>query len=255
MLFILTAMNRNMDVVEHMKIEEFLKNSAIIVTLITAFFYCSSTVYTHAYLKSLGLDSDVLERSFHAVVYQGFVFNLQSMITISFAIIGIASLRVLLIIPFRRSIKIKRKMDYCKAKFLKFLYKENIELDSYDKSFFIGWISAAKIFILFTLALVALVASEQNGVKAAGDVNKRIACQLIERDKQNPSHAKADTPRVSTIMPSIHQPDSELMFLYCGSRMCAGLDLDEEQVIYFPQTGFTYKRGQLLSQDACLFEN
>ena len=56
-------------------------------------------------------------------------------------------------------------------------------------------------------------------------------------------------------MPSIYKSDRALMFLYCGSRMCAGLDLDEEQVIYFPHTGFTYKRGQLLSQDACSFEN
>jgi hypothetical protein len=244
-----------MDVVEHLKIEEFLKNSAIIVTLITAFFYCSSTVYTHAYLRRLGLDSDVLERSFHAVVYQGFIFNLQKMIFISFCIIGFASLRVFLIIEFRRSIKIKRKIVYCKVKFLKFFFKENIVLDSYEKSLFIGWISAAKIFILLIIALVALVVSEGNGVKAAGDVNKRIACQLIERGKQSPSHVNADTPRVSTIMPSIYQPDSELMFLYCGSRMCAGFDFDEEQVIYFPHTGFTYKRGQLLSQDACLFEN
>ena len=123
MLFILTTMNRNMDVVEHLKIEEFLKNSAIIVTLITAFFYCSSTVYTHAYLKSLQLDSDVLERSFHAVVYQGFIFNLQSMIFISFCIIGFALGRVFLTIKFRHSKKFTTNVDNLKRKLLRFLFK------------------------------------------------------------------------------------------------------------------------------------
>lgn len=255
MLFILTTMNRNMDVVEYLKIEEFLKNSAIIVTLITAFFYCSSMVYTLAYLRYLGLDSDVLERSFHAVVYQGFMFNLQLMISISFGIIGFAAGRVFLIIKLRHSIKMKRKIVYYKRKLLSFLFNENRVLDGLDKSLIMEMISVAKIFISLIMALIVLVMIEQNGVKAAGDVNKIIACQLIERDKQNPSHAKADTPRVSTIIPSIYQPDSELMFLYCGSRMCAGFDFDEEQVIYFPHTGFTYKRGQLLSLDACSFES
>jgi hypothetical protein len=238
-----------MDVVEHLKIEEFLKNSAIIVTLITGFFYCSSMVYTHAYLGRLGLDSDVLERSFHAVVYQGFVFTLQPMIYTSFFIAGFVLLRVLLIIELRHSKKLKAKVDYCKSKILNYLFKENIVLDRYEKTLLKSGVSVAKIFIVLIIALLTLAKFESNGAKIADDLNKSIAQQLIERDKQNASYAKANTPRASTIMPSIYKSDRALMFLYCGSRMCAGFDLDTEQVIYFPHTGFTYKRGQLFKPD------
>lgn len=138
-----------------MKLEEFLKNSAIVVTLITAFFYCSSMVYTHAYLGRLGLDSDVLERSFHAVVYQGFIFNLQPMMIISMFIVGLVWIKAIVIIEFRRSVNNRRsnakKIIHFKWKALKFLQIKKRALDDFERPLIREAINVSKIFCYFSL--------------------------------------------------------------------------------------------------------
>ncbi len=53
-----------------------LLNSAGLIVLTTAFLFASSTAYTSALLRRLGLDSDLMERSFHQVLYHGFIINL-----------------------------------------------------------------------------------------------------------------------------------------------------------------------------------
>lgn len=230
-----------------MKLEEFLKNSAIIVTLITAFFYCSSMVYTHAYLGRLGLDSDVLERSFHAVVYQGFIFNLQPMMIISMFIVGLVWIKAIVIIEFRRSVNNRRsnakKIIHFKWKALKFLQIKKRALDDFERPLIREAINVSKIFLLLFFALLTLARFEIEGGKVANNVNQSITDQLKEKVGQNGLVPSVDILRTSIITPSLQKPDTALMFLYCGSRMCAGFDLVKEQVIYFPHTGFTYKQG------------
>lgn len=63
-----------------------LLNSAGLIVIITAFVFGSSTAYTNAELSVLGLNSDLMERSFHQVLYHGVIMNLVFMFFIPFSL-------------------------------------------------------------------------------------------------------------------------------------------------------------------------
>lgn len=236
-----------MDVMSIMKFEYFLKNSAIVVTFITAFFYCSSTVYTHAYLGRLGLDSDVLERSFHAVVYQGFIFNLGPMLIFLIVVIGLIWIKTIITIQLHRSIKEKRKdakiLINLKNKIFNFFKIKNKSLDYFERPLIKGSLSFTIAFFLLFIALLTLAKFEKKGSAVANVVNQNIANQLREKAAHNDSAVVISRQRNSIIIPSLPKNGTELIFLYCGSHMCAGFDIDKEQVIYFPNTSFSFKSG------------
>lgn len=235
-----------MDVVSNMKFEDLLKNSALVISLITAFFYCSSMVYTHAYLGRLGLDSDVLERSFHAVVYHGFVFNLWATIIALLAAPALVLLRALLIIDYRRFLKEnkqnKKNAIIRKLKILKFFKIKRRSFDYYEKPLIKRTFQVSKVFIVLLIALIMLARYEQDGIRAATVVKQNIANQLKEKNANN-SVAFINSQRNSIITQSLPKTDSELIFLYCGARMCAGFDLESEKIAYIPHTGFAFKSG------------
>lgn len=235
-----------MDVVGFMKFEDFLKNSALVLSIITAFFYCSSTVYTHAYLGRLGLDSDVLERSFHAVVYQGFIFNLSATIYTLLAVTALVLFRTLVIIDYRKFLKKdkKNKKDAInfKLKVLKFFKIKRRSFDYYEKPLIKRAFEVSKVFLLLLSAFFMLARFEQDGIRAATVVKQNIANQLKEKNVNN-SVAFINSQRNSIITQSLPKTDSELVFLYCGARMCAGFDLESEKIAYIPHTGFAFKSG------------
>ncbi|WP_284193860.1 hypothetical protein, partial [Vibrio zhanjiangensis] len=57
-----------------------LVDSAGIAALLTAYLYCVSTAFTHGYFNTLGLDSDLLDRNFHQIIYSGLIQSLNSFI-------------------------------------------------------------------------------------------------------------------------------------------------------------------------------
>lgn len=57
-------------------------DSAVILTIITAFLYSASTAYTHGYFGILNLDSDVLDRNFHQILYHGMILNIWTFLTV-----------------------------------------------------------------------------------------------------------------------------------------------------------------------------
>jgi hypothetical protein len=67
-----------------------LLNSGIGIAACTAFLYCVSTAYYGGFLSELHLDSEILDRNFHQVLYNGFLicFAQAFLVLATYAVTG-----------------------------------------------------------------------------------------------------------------------------------------------------------------------
>ncbi|MEJ6521092.1 hypothetical protein PQI64_15150 [Shewanella bicestrii] len=227
-----------------MKFEDFLKNSAIIITLVTAYFYCCSSFYVSGYFNVLELDSDVLERTFHSIVFEGFELNLEYFILIPYFLFIAFFLKAMLVISLKRFIKKienARKVIKIKCKALKLLGLSRRRWNHYERPHVVIVYQLLGLFIACTVLLFVFGLFEQDGKRTAyiiknkiNDVVKSKADGVVKLENLHPFRMVSSLKSESV---------NELYFLYCGSRMCAGFDVDNFETVYFPQSGFRLKRG------------
>ncbi|SUB90628.1 hypothetical protein [Photobacterium damselae] len=204
-------------------------DSAIIIALLTGYFYCVDSAYTGGYLSVFGLDSDVLERNFHQVIYTGFIKGYLTVTRLSlfvFILIFIWNISRLTVATYlRKNISNKRKYRNRKKK-LCFPVKKLSRLER------VLWKRLLYSFftIIFLIILIMNLASfENDGAKSAIDAKARIA------------EGKA-------MVISISAYKNKLSFIYCGTKTCAGFDMQEQKVVYFPQGVFTVSDPKLKIQ-------
>ena len=61
-------------------------SGSTLLSLITGYLFCASTARYHGYIKTLRLDSDVLDRNFHQVMHDGMLTTVFPFITFLFVI-------------------------------------------------------------------------------------------------------------------------------------------------------------------------
>ncbi|MGE6647962.1 hypothetical protein ACQKE0_01635 [Shewanella colwelliana] len=247
MFISLDAINFEMNGFIVMRLEDYLKNGALLVTLITAYFYCSSMVYNIAYLTRLGLDSDVLERSFNAVVYQGFIFNLKWMVylfTLSFLFIG---LRALSIINFRRYIRKDKNNARKVIRSIRFMYGAlnlgHKDSDYFERTLIKRSIQACTFLSVIYCMFFSIAHFQKEGSRVADIVNVQIEKQKeIIAGRKGVTLVNQDLEYLA-IIPNKLDFTGQIpqMFLYCGARMCASFDFINDQIVYLPHTGFKIK--------------
>lgn len=238
-----------MEVVRLMKFEDFLKNSAVFITLITAFFYCCSAIYIDGFLRVLGLDSDVLERSFHSIVFHGFTLVIDIWL---YAVLSLAVfywVRAVIGIEvnkyFLNRARLKRVLKYKRKLYLSLNIRTR-KLNYFERPYLFAFFKAFLVF-LFCFCLVFILARYQVlGKERAYAVQNQLKEEMAER---NTSESKAQQLQPSKIVSSLKaELNGPLYLLYCGSRMCAGFDLESEEIVYFPQSGYRVKGGIASSQ-------
>lgn len=204
-----------------------LLNSAGLIVLTTAFLFASSTAYTNALLRRLGLDSDLMERSFHQVLYHGFIINLLFFMALPFALFSLALIAYEYKYTMHRAFRCSNDQRFVNArKFLKPLRKVGIKFrrESY-KMRRLGDIKVTAWMILSCSVLLIFVIAyhEQEG--------DRNAVSHIESIK------KGDVSLVYLDGDGTGYP-----FLYCGAKNCAVYDKEKNLVKYFTQEKFSVSR-------------
>ena len=89
-------------------------DSAFLLALITAVVYCWSTARYNGFLHAANLDTDMMERNFHQVMYSGLVISFKYLLEFLIVVTLIWLLYAHLILPIyvdclRNSIKLRRK--------------------------------------------------------------------------------------------------------------------------------------------------
>lgn len=233
-----------MDVVSHMKFEDFLKNSAVFITLTTAFFYCCSSFYMDGYFSILDLDSDVLERNFHSIVFDGFTLTVNKSVAIFYMLVVTFWVRAIFASEIRNIVKNRssaKKIIHLKWKIYKLFNLKGKHSSWPSYTYLAPVFKILLIFLAFLLVFIVIKSFQIDGVNRATFIKNYIIKDIAEKPKPI-IYATREHPfnMVTSLKAELNQP---LYLLYCGSRMCAGFDLESEEVVYFPQSGYRLKRG------------
>jgi hypothetical protein len=199
-----------------------LLDSGVVLATVTGLLYSFSSAYFGGYLGTLGLDADVLDRNLHQVLYHGFVISFIKILTILFFY---AMWRYFYSYIFLPSVNDKLKKSFStKRSFIKFKHRfsfsgkrKDSQTESNEK---VRAKFAIKNALVFIIVIILCATFEQEGKGKALEQMK-----LIENNQYSIK---------SNIFIEENDAKVELVFLACGSKYCAGFDIKEKLVRYFP---------------------
>lgn len=197
-------------------------DSAVLLATCTAVLYSWSTANYHGFLITVNLDPDMMERSFHQVIYSGFLVSFGSILSILFLI----ALSLLLwshgILPdyikyVRSSIKSKRRI----IKFRHYWMGNKIisALEKQERNRFNYFLLYSFIGLAFILSLVYFEGKGQQHAK-----------NIIER------HLSGENDPTAIISVVIDDHKKILRYLGCGAKNCAGIEEETNRIYYFSQS-------------------
>lgn len=204
-----------------------LLNSAGLIVLTTAFLFASSTAYTNALLRRLGLDSDLMERSFHQVLYHGFIINLPFFMLLPFMLFVMAFIAYEIKSEMHRAFRVSNDRRFANARrFLRPLRRLGVKFRR--ESYLMRKLGDIKLATWMTLSssvlciFVIMHHERQGGIDAA---------EHIEKIKNGE-------------IPLIYLDNDEIgyPFLYCGAKNCAAYDKEKDRIKYFTQDRFSVSR-------------
>lgn len=202
-------------------------DSAIFLAACTALLYSWSTANYHGFLTTVNLDSDMMERSFHQVIYSGLVVSFGPILLIFFLIAITLFFWSHAILPsyidwVRGSVKSKRRV----VKFRRYWIGKRITpaIEKQEKKRF----NYAALYSLSCFAfIVSLVYFENKGHQQAKDILAK--------------HMADDNSTASMVSVVIGENEKSLRYLGCGAKNCAGIERNSNRVYYFSQSsGYSF---------------
>lgn len=197
-------------------------DTALLVTVVTALLYTWSTANFNGYILTLNLDTDIMERNFHQVIYNGLIISFAPILAFGVILWLIILLYTHEILPayvdwLRAHFSRRRKVIRVRRFWLGKRSLPPIELRA--KAFFTKFSLVLLISIFY---LISLVYFEHIGQKQAKDI--------IE------NHNKGKNKRTEMIDIEINKKNKTLRFLACGARTCAGIEEKTNTIFYFPSS-------------------
>jgi hypothetical protein len=197
-------------------------DTALLITTVTALLYTWSTVLFNGFLGILMLDSDLMERNFHQVIYGGLLISFAPVIAVGLLIWGTLYIWSHGILPVyidwaRSKVSRRRKV----IRFRRFWYgKRNAApVEVRAKAVFTRVSVGLMLAIAYILSLIYFESIGQDRAKS------------ILTD-----HFNGENNPSSMIEVKIEGKSKTLRFLACGSRTCSGIEEKTNLVFYFPAT-------------------
>ena len=202
-------------------------DSAVFLVVCTAVLFSWSTANYNGFLLVAGLDTDMMERSFHQVIYSGFILSFGPVVLILIILLVSLYLYSHAILPayvdlLRGSYKLKRKA----VKIRNFLSgeRETPELERKAKIMFNRFAIVCVVATAFISGLVYFEMKGQSGAK-----------KILQ------NHLKGIASQRSMISVKINDTEKTLRYLSCGSKNCAGIEEKTNKVYYFSESsGFSF---------------
>ncbi|MCG7570519.1 hypothetical protein MHM89_11305 [Pseudoalteromonas sp. CNC9-20] len=190
-------------------------DSAGVAAAITAYLYCASTAFNHGYLNTLGLDSDLLERSFHQTIYSGLILSLSNFLWLT---LGIFCLTVLHFLwqELKDLIGSCTRLTVFLSKVKNKLGITNKKTETYHKKYEARVMTSLGVLLSFIGVSLVLMSHESKGADMAHKILDKVHDQSAATMKSE-------------------DYENDLVFLYCGTNNCAGYDPIKKRVVYLPQ--------------------
>ena len=201
-------------------------DSGIFLAALTAYLYAASSSYYGGYLRALHLDSDMLDRNFQQILYNGFLLLFAPAFYISFLYAAYRFIYSHLALPsindwLRKSFRNKKRFLSAKKYWYGKRKDSELELREMRHSVKAGLITCG-----FLVLLLSLVYVERKGKKAGLEIREKIDSKSVNNSE--------------LIAVKINGKTKRLVYLRCGARNCAGADQDSREIYYFPQVGHSY---------------
>jgi len=201
-------------------------DSAVILALMTAILYCVSTAYYDGYLTVMELQHDILDRNLHQILYHSLLVSVVPVMTVLFVLVFVSVLFSYVAVPMwisflRTSFSNKKLVLKGKKRFFKNRTDAQFEMviKRHTRRFF-------TLFIIAVLSLFYLAYVESLGIKHA---------EAIQDEIRN-----GDIQKSNIVNVKIDGVGRELYWLACGSRNCAGIELETKKVFYFEQKSISF---------------
>ena len=195
-------------------------DGAIVLSLITALLYSASTAFTHGYMGALKLDTDVLDRNLHEILYHGMILCLFPIIIGPIIIFFISLIRSFIIteISFysRKSFSKARKISKVLVFFSIRRKKKRTSLEHKHYKF------NSQLFMVAAFAFTFLCFMAYLEKKGKVDAN------LLLSEIKSGKYVEVDAPKSNI---------EAMAYLYCASRNCAALNPTTNEINYFQQEG------------------
>lgn len=209
--------------------KESLWNGGLGLALVTAALYCISTAYYGGFMGVLRLDADVLDRNFHQTLYHGFLTAFVPVFYVMSVMCVLLMLYSHLALPaVNDALRGNRRQQ---RKFLKI--KQWMLGKRRDSAFE----RRQKRRTVWTCVLVFMGAAFIFFLAHFEREGKEKANRLLSRLERPTQEAAMVSVRIDG---QLHR----LLYLGCGARNCAGMDLSTHMVHYFPQNGHAFQHPQ-----------
>lgn len=202
-------------------------DSAILLAVCTALLYSWSTANYHGFLTTVNLDSDMMERSFHQVIYSGLIISFRPIMLVIFLLTSALFVWSHGILPtyidyVRASFKAKRKMIKVRQYWIG--KRVTLTIEKNEKVRFNRFGLYSLYGAIFILSLVYF--EEQGQQKAENIIEKHYLNKNIPN---------------SIINVVINKKETLLLYLACGSKNCAGIERKSNRIFYFSQAnGYSF---------------
>lgn len=202
--------------------------SAIILALSTALLYIVANTYTQGFLDTLHLDPEVLDRNFNQVLYRGFIIALGNLLGSFLNIIT-----VLILLSFTMFIFLVTFPSIATTQIFTCVRQRAADGIAFLQGATMIKLSAsvfARSFVVLTIA--TLILHYLASIEKKGRDDALTLLGFTARTNLPPDQRM--------LRVSIDGKPLDLLYLTCGSRNCAGMDLKTRRVYYFPQNGHSY---------------
>lgn len=203
-----------------------LLDSGVALAALTAYLYCASAANYGGYLDSLRLDADVLDRNFQQILYNGFLVSFGPALL---ALTIYAASRLFYSHALLPEINDwlrkywRRKRQFLKLKHGWYGKRKDSKIEQREKQ---HSVTAALFAAVFFALILTFVYFEAKGREAAVSILEKINKKSVQDHE--------------LIIVPINGQSLKLLYLTCGARNCAGIDLSTRIVHYFPQNGHSY---------------
>ncbi|MCO7225937.1 hypothetical protein [Pleionea sp. CnH1-48] len=203
--------------------------SSIFWVLLTGYAYAISTAKYHGYLSLMKLDTDVMARDFHQIVYNGFVLNFGWLFGFLLMYYLFSPLYMFVFYPLMVRYSFKRKQVYIR-KGLRWFWSANRK----EYPLIINKVSANSINLLFSIIALVFVISILKFEKEGKESAREMMCYY---------YAAPEARKNLKVV--INNQPKELATLGCGAKVCAGIHWDTQEVEYFPNVTGVYHRADI----------
>lgn len=203
------------------QLRSLLSDSALLLAILTTILYCIGTSHFHGLLNGLNTDPNLIDRSFHQIIYYGALTLLNTTGTfVLYAFVVLMTLYVATaigLLEFNWTFRRKRRLVRLKRRIRRIPIPQNNLLRH-----------STVVCLVFMLAIGCLVFFQSAGHQQA----VKFISELEDKNNDNPEK----------ITVRLDSSEVELFRVACGTTRCLGVDQTKMQVRMFEKSAVLYTK-------------